>query len=104
MTTTPELARPLLTTAGASQATADRASPRAWLLPVLVAAAFMSLVHYIAFSPLLPLMAADLGLGVGVLGQVPAAIGLGAALLGPIIGPLADRHGHRRALLAGLLP
>ncbi len=75
----------------------------AWLLPVLVAATFISLVHFVAFSPLLPLMASDLDMAVGVLGQVPAAIGLGAGMLGLVVGPLADRYGHRRAIILGLL-
>jgi predicted MFS family arabinose efflux permease len=81
----------------------DRTAPERWLLWTLALATFVSLLHYLAFSPLLPAMALDLGLGVGLLGQVPAAIGLGAALLGPIVGLLADRHGHRPALLAGLV-
>lgn len=98
-----DLAYPRRVTSEAPSATTGRTSAQPWLLPVLIAATFVSLVHYIAFSPLLPLMSNDLGLTVGVLGQVPAAIGLGAALLGPIVGPLADRHGHRRALLLGLL-
>jgi len=73
------------------------------VLPGLVAATFLSLLHYLAFSPLLPAIAADLHLEVGQLGQIPAAIGLGAALIGLIAGPLADRYGKRRTLLSGVL-
>jgi MFS transporter, DHA1 family, inner membrane transport protein len=98
-----DLAWPRLRTFEGVSAISARTSPGRWLLPVLVAATFISLVHYIAFSPLLPLMADDLGVTVGALGQVPAAIGLGAGLLGLIVGPLADQYGHRRALVGGLL-
>jgi MFS transporter, DHA1 family, inner membrane transport protein len=73
------------------------------LLPVLVTATFVGLVHYLVFSPLLPLMAGDFGVSVSLLGQVPAGIGLGAGILGLVLGPLADQYGHRRALAAGLL-
>lgn len=81
----------------------ERAAHSPWLLAALVAATFMSLVHFVAFSPLLPVMAADLDVSIGALGQIPAAIGLGAGLLGLLVGPLADRYGHRRAVVAGLL-
>src|SRR5215471_18554884 len=73
------------------------------LLPGLVAATFLSLLHYLAFSPLLPAIAADLHLEIGQLGQIPAAIGLGASLISLIAGPLADRYGKRRTLLSGVL-
>jgi DHA1 family bicyclomycin/chloramphenicol resistance-like MFS transporter len=80
----------------------DTAANR-WVLPGLVAATFLSLLHYLAFSPLLPAIAADLHLEIGQLGQIPAAIGLGASLIGLIAGPLADRYGKRRMLLSGVL-
>jgi DHA1 family inner membrane transport protein len=73
------------------------------LLPVLILATFVGLVHYLAFSPLLPMMANDFGVSISLLGQVPAGIGLGAGILGLVLGPLADRVGHRRALAIGLL-
>ncbi len=74
-----------------------------WVLPGLVAATFLSLLHYLAFSPLLPAIAADLRVEVGQLGQLPAAIGVGAAIIGLLAGPLADRYGKRRTLLIGVL-
>src|SRR5438874_495165 len=74
-----------------------------WVLPGLVAVAFLSLLHYLAFSPLLPAIAADVHLEIGQLGQLPAAIGLGASLIGLIAGPLADQYGKRRTLLSGVL-
>ncbi|HET6315519.1 MAG TPA: MFS transporter [Chloroflexota bacterium] len=74
-----------------------------WLLPGLVAATFLSLLHYLSFSPLLPAIAAELHLDVGTLGQLPAAIGVGAAFIGLAAGPLADRYGKRHTLLLGVL-
>jgi len=40
---------------------------------------------------------------VSVLGQIPALALLTAAALGLVVGPLADRFGHRPTLLAGVL-
>jgi MFS transporter, DHA1 family, inner membrane transport protein len=74
-----------------------------WVLPGLVVATFLSLLHYLAFSPLLPAIAADLRVEVGQLGQMPAAIGLVAAMVGLLAGPLADRYGVRRTMLLGVL-
>lgn len=74
-----------------------------WLLTGLVAATFLSLVHYLSYSPLLPEIATDLQLDIGQLGQMPAAIGMGAAVAGLLAGPLADRYGRQRTLLFGVL-
>ena len=84
------------------QASGGAARADAWVLAGLVAATFLSLLHYLAFSPLLPAIAADLVLDIGQLGQMPAAIGLGAAAFGLVAGPFADRYGKRRTLLMGL--
>src|SRR5687768_15333102 len=46
-------------------------------------------------------MAAEFGVPVGLLGQVPAGTMLLGAALGLVIGPLADRYGERRLLIAG---
>jgi predicted MFS family arabinose efflux permease len=56
-----------------------------------------------ALSPFLPFIAADLGSTVSVLGQIPALALFTAATLGLLVGPLADRLGHRPTLLAGVL-
>ena len=56
----------------------------------------------LAFGPLLPAMAADLDVSVALLGQAPAAAMLLAALLGLLIGPLADHVGQRLMLTLGL--
>ena len=74
-----------------------------WMVPALGLAGFVSLLNAMALGPLLPAMAADLGVGVALLGQVPALSMLLAAVLGLVIGPLADQYGYRRMLLAGLL-
>jgi predicted MFS family arabinose efflux permease len=79
-----------------------KTTAKRWVLPGLVTATFLSLVHYLSFSPLLPAMADDLHLDVGQLGQMPAAISLAAALLGLLAGPFADRFGKRRTLLIGI--
>src|SRR6266480_874155 len=86
-----------------TKSTIHRDAANRWVLPGLVAAAFLSLLHYLAFSPLLPAIAADLHLEIGQLGQIPAAIGLGASLIALVAGPLADRYGKRRTLLSGVL-
>jgi MFS transporter, DHA1 family, inner membrane transport protein len=71
------------------------------VLAVLCVSAFIGILSSLAVGPFLPYMAADFGVPVGVLGQVPAATMLIGAVLGLAIGPLADRHGKRRMLLAG---
>jgi predicted MFS family arabinose efflux permease len=48
-------------------------------------------------------VAADLGTTVAVLGQIPALAFAVAAVLGLVVGPLADQAGHRRALLVGVV-
>ena len=55
-----------------------------------------------ALSPFLPFVAADLGTTVAVLGQIPALAFFAAAVLGLVVGPLADQLGHRRTLLTGV--
>jgi predicted MFS family arabinose efflux permease len=69
----------------------------------LALAALLGMAGAFALSPLLPLLAADLGSGVAVLGQAIALLNLLAAGLGLALGPLGDTVGARRLLLAGLL-
>ena len=80
-----------------------RAEHERRVVATLVGAAFVSSTGGLAFGPLLPLIAADLGVGVAALGQLPALAALAAAALALGIGPLADRHGHGRALALALL-
>jgi predicted MFS family arabinose efflux permease len=48
------------------------------------------------------MIARNLRTSVPLLGQTATAALLSAAVLGLVVGPLADRYGHRRLLLAGL--
>ena len=71
---------------------------------LLAAICFAALVGFLlasALSPFFPLIAADLGTSVALLGQIPALSMLVAAVLGLLIGPLADQYGHRRLLILG---
>ena len=68
----------------------------------LVGASFLGALTSVALGPFLPVIARDLRTSVPLLGQTATAALLSAAVLGLIVGPLADRYGHRRLLLAGL--
>jgi len=57
----------------------------------------------IAWNPFLPFIAAEFGVTVALLGQVPALMMLLATSLGVVIGPLADHYGYRRTLPICLL-
>jgi predicted MFS family arabinose efflux permease len=63
----------------------------------------VGLLGTIALAPFFPVVAVELQMSVTVLGQIPALLALTAAALSLIAGPLADRYGHRRLLLIGLL-
>lgn len=73
-----------------------------WLIPSLTLAVSANMLLSLALGPFLPAIADDLGISVSLAGQVPAATMLLATALGLIVGPLADRYGYRRCLLAGL--
>lgn len=73
------------------------------LLAVICLAPLVGLLLATALSPFFPLIAADLHISVGLLGQIPAASMLAAAVLSLVVGPLADNSGHRRLLLVGTL-
>jgi predicted MFS family arabinose efflux permease len=75
---------------------------RVWLLVGTCASSFLSLLISLALGPFLPEISRDLDTSVAVLGQVPTLIAAGAAVLGLVVGPLADHYGLRRALLVGL--
>src|SRR3954451_3281066 len=74
-----------------------------WLVLALVAATFVNFLGSLALGPFLPQVAADLETTVSLVGQVPALVTFIAALLGLVIGPLADQYGYSRTLLIGLL-
>lgn len=74
-----------------------------WLIVALALAAFVNHIVGLALSPFLPLMAEEFGTSVALVGQVPSLSMLLAAILGLMIGPLADQYGYRRVLMIGLL-
>jgi MFS transporter, DHA1 family, inner membrane transport protein len=76
--------------------------PRPWLVPVLTLVTFVSVLNAVALGPFLPAFSSDLNVSIAVLGQIPALSMLFAALFGLLAGPIADRMGHRRALIGGL--
>ena len=78
-------------------------SPGVGMLAAVCLAPFVTQLATFALSPFLPFVAADLGASVAVLGQIPALSLLLAAALGLVVGPLADRFGHRPTLLAGVV-
>jgi len=73
------------------------------IVPTLTLATFVNHLNVIAWNPFLPFIAAELGVTVALLGQVPALMLLLATSLGLVIGPLADHYGYRRTLLGCLL-
>lgn len=79
-----------------------RAGGEGLLLAAVCLAPFVTQLATFALSPFLPFVAADLGTTVAVLGQIPALAFFAAAVLGLVIGPLADQLGHRRTLLVGV--
>jgi predicted MFS family arabinose efflux permease len=79
------------------------ASPAGGLVPTLTLATFVNHLNVIAWNPFLPFIAADLGVAVALLGQVPALMMLLATSLGLVIGPLADHYGYRCTLSVCLL-
>jgi predicted MFS family arabinose efflux permease len=69
----------------------------------LTAATFVNFLGALALGPMLPLIAADLDTSVALVGQIPALVTLLAAVLGLVVGPLADQYGYGRTLLLGVL-
>ena len=67
----------------------------------LVGASFLGALTSVALGPFLPVIGRDLRTPVPLLGQTATAALLSAAVLGLVVGPLADRYGHRRLLLIG---
>jgi predicted MFS family arabinose efflux permease len=89
--------------AGQAEAETAAAGQDGWMLAAVCLAPFVTQLATFALSPFLPFIAADLGSTVAVLGQIPALALFVAATLGLLVGPVADRFGHRLTLLAGVL-
>src|SRR5215203_1916057 len=73
------------------------------VLPALCLGMFVAMLTFVAPAPFFPAMARDLNVSVPLLGQVVAAMLLVSAAIGLVAGPLADRYGHRRLILIGLV-
>jgi MFS transporter, DHA1 family, inner membrane transport protein len=73
------------------------------VLPALCLGSFVASLTFVAPSPMFPEMAQDLGVSVSLLGQFVTGMLLLSAPLALVTGPLADRHGHRRLILFGLV-
>lgn len=71
------------------------------LLIALAAAINLGSIAVIVIAPFFPEIAEDWGTSVSLVGQVAAAGPLVGAVLGLLIGPLADAVGHRRVMVAG---
>src|SRR5215210_3086104 len=74
-----------------------------WLVAALMVATFVNFLGSLALGPFLPQVAHDLGTTVALVGQVPALVTMLAALLGLVVGPLADHYGYGRSLTMGVL-
>jgi DHA1 family inner membrane transport protein len=69
----------------------------------LTLATFVNMTSALGLGPFLPVVAGELAVPVALLGQIPATMMLLAALLGLVLGPLADHVGYRRTMLVSLL-
>ena len=88
----------LLPSPGTPLVAADRR-----VLPALCLGMFVAMLTFVAPAPFFPVMARDLRVEVPLLGQVVAAMLFVSAAIGLIAGPVADRYGHRRVILLGLV-
>jgi predicted MFS family arabinose efflux permease len=79
------------------------ASAGAGLVPALTVAAFVNHLNVIAWNPFLPFIAETHGVSVAILGQLPALLLVLSAVLGLVIGPLADSYGYRPTIVLCLL-
>ena len=73
------------------------------VLFALCAASFLASLTFAAPAPFYPEMANDLGASVPLLGQFTTVMLTLSAVLGLAVGPIADRYGHRRVLLCGMV-
>jgi predicted MFS family arabinose efflux permease len=72
-------------------------------LCALCGGTFVASLMFLAPTPFFPQMSLDLRVSVPLLGQVMTAMLLISAVLGVVIGPLADRSGCRPVILTGLV-
>lgn len=79
------------------------ATPGRLVLPALCLGSFITTLNFAAPAPFLPAMSDDLDVSVALLGQITAVMMILSAVLALIVGPVADRYGPRRFILAGLV-
>lgn len=79
-----------------------RRTPGRLVLPALCLGSFITTLNFAAPAPFLPAMSDDLGVSVGLLGQVTATMMILSAGLALVVGPLADHFGTRPFILIGL--
>jgi len=66
-------------------------------------ACFLWMLNFLGITPFYPFIAEDLDTQVALVGQITALIAIISIPIGIITGPMADRFGHRRVLLGGIL-
>ncbi|MEJ7901340.1 MAG: MFS transporter, partial [Thermomicrobiales bacterium] len=74
-----------------------------FVLFVLCVASFLSALNFFATSTFYPEMAGDLGTTIPLLGQAITMMLIISAVLGLVVGPLADTFGYRRLLTLGVV-
>ncbi|MCF8110668.1 MAG: MFS transporter [Desulfobacteraceae bacterium] len=72
------------------------------LLAAILSAVFIALVGIGIIAPVMPIYATELGASGFALGVIVAGFSLSRGLLQPVVGGLADRHGKKRFMIAGL--
>jgi predicted MFS family arabinose efflux permease len=78
------------------------AAPGRMVLPALCLGSFITTLAFVAPAPFLPAMSDDLGVSVALLGQITTVMMVMSGALALVVGPLADRYGARRFIVAGL--
>jgi predicted MFS family arabinose efflux permease len=76
---------------------------RTWLVALLSAAVFSSMMMAVMMGPLLVALAGAFGTSVAGAGQLAAAIGITWGITAPLVGPISDIYGRRRVALTGVL-
>src|SRR6266513_1526889 len=76
---------------------------RNWLVALLSAAVFSSMMMAVMMGPLLVALADACGTSVDGAGQLAAAIGITWGITAPLVGPISDIYGRRRVALTGVL-
>lgn len=91
-------------------ATAEPAQPaaidplvlRRLVLPLLAFCSFTVVFNNLIITPVLPDIADDFDIGVGLAGMLITVYALSAGLVAFFAGPLIDRYGRRRVILVGI--